>query len=105
MDFLSFMPIVGIFMFATGIRHARSEPGITKDRVINVPFLLLVVPGLLNSFPTIGQATPVQLMIFLCGLLGLVGAALSISTMYPDRKRAPRETIGVQRSMSEARDA
>jgi hypothetical protein len=39
-------------------------------------------------------------MIFLCGLLGLVGAALSISTMYPDPKRAPRETNGVQRSMS-----
>ena len=88
---MDILAIVGVLMLGNGVRHCRSTFGLTKDRMLNPPFLVFIVPSLLSSFSTLGEATPVQLMCFLCAMMGLVGAALSISTMYPNRKPAPEE--------------
>ena len=92
-------------MFSAGIRHTLSPPGITRDRLLNLPFVLLIVPGLLSSFTTLSQATPVQLLVFVCGVLGLVGIALSVSTMYSESKSSSEQADGGQRPVVQTRDA
>lgn len=104
MDF-SYLSLAGVLMLGHGVRHCRSGFGLTKDRLLNPLFLVFVLPGLSSSFPTIGQATPTQLMFFLCGMMGLVGAALSISTMYTDPKPAPEGAPDQQRSSHQKREA
>jgi hypothetical protein len=105
MDLLPLMPLIGVFMFSTGVRHVLSPPGITRDRLLNLPFVLLVIPGLLTSFATLSEATPVQLLTFVCGVLGLVGVALSVSTMYSDSKSSSEPKDSAQRPVEQTRDA
>ena len=104
MDF-PYLSIVGVFMLGNGIRHCRSTFGLTTDRMLNPLFLVFIVPSLFSSFSTLGEATPVQLMYFLCAMMGLVGAALSISTMYPNRKPAPEAVTDQQRLIPQKREA
>ena len=104
MDF-PYLSIVGVFMLGNGIRHCRSTFGLTTDRMLNPLFLVFVIPSLFSSFSTLCEATPVQLMYFSCAMMGLVGAALSISTMYPDRKPAPEGATDQQRLSPQKREA
>jgi hypothetical protein len=92
-------------MLGNGIRHCRSPFGLTTDRMLNPPFLVFTVPSLFSSFSTLGEAAPVQLMYFLCAMMGLVGAALSISTMYPNHKPATEEVTDQQRLIPQKREA
>ncbi len=105
MDFLSLTPLVGVFMFAAGVRHARQEFGYTKDRMLNPPFLLLVLPALFTLNVKISDATFGQLLIFLCAFLGFVGAALSISTMRPSEKQDTKRVTNGPITMAQVKDA
>jgi hypothetical protein len=86
MDLISSFPfpLVGVCIFGLGIRHLRS-PSITADRFVNVVLAFLPGIGLTESFQTLAESTPQQLLMFLCGFLGVVGGGLSLSTMYTDR--------------------
>lgn len=75
-------------MFAAGLLHLRQAAGLTVDRLVNPLFLAFVLPGFLSPNVIITQATLGQLFIFLCGFLGLMGAALSLATLAPGARRA-----------------
>ena len=83
---LTFIAIVlGILMFTSGLKHAKSSAAGALERMTNILLLVFVAPGTFEAFGSLSTASAQQLFVFISGVLGSVGAAFSLSSLPPIR--------------------
>lgn len=72
--------LLGFLIFAGGIKSIR-QLNRTLEKLADVLLLVFIVPGTVSAFDSLDQASALQLLVFISGTLGCVGAALSLSTL------------------------
>lgn len=75
---------IGLLIFSSGIKHLQSPKlGNKLERVSNLLLLVFVVPNTVQAFESLQTASALQLLVFLSGTLGSVGAAMSLTSLAP----------------------
>lgn len=72
--------LLGFFIFAGGIKSIR-QLNRTLEKLADVLLLVFIVPGTVSAFDSLDRASAFQLLVFISGTLGCVGAALTLTTL------------------------
>ena len=75
--------VLGLLMFTSGLKHARTTTTGALERVTNILLLVFVAPSAFEAFGSLQTASSMQLFVFICGVLGAIGAALSLTSLPP----------------------
>lgn len=86
--------ILGFLVFASGVKLMRAHWTGNLERVTNVLLLVFIIPGVLGAFDSLGTASAQQLLFYISGILGCIGAAFSLSSL-PLLRRSVSDNSGL----------